>query len=423
MKPGIRYLLLSTLALGACSDDSTDPVEVDQGFAPSVAQVSGMTPRAQLGQRIFFDKNLSIGKNQACASCHDPATGFSSPNSDINAHGSVMEGSIPGRFAIRKPPSAAYALAPALFFDGEAYVGGTFWDGRAKGDKLGNPLADQALEPFIGANEQGLPDLACVVHRVSISRYAKEYQATWGRQISTISFPANTDQLCSAEGNTVPLSPADRAKAVAEYENVARSIAAFEVSSAVSPFRSRFDAWRHGRGGFNAQEREGFALFNGKAQCSACHPDAGDRAMFTDFTYDNIGVPANLENPALLATGFVDRGLGVTLGDPTLDGAQKVPTLRNLDRRAAPGIVKSYMHNGVFKNLEQVVHFYNTRDVLPACAVPTLPTDPSFGVTCWPAPEVAENVNVDELGNLGLTPAEEAAVVAFLRTLSDVPTN
>jgi cytochrome c peroxidase len=108
----------------------------------------------------------------------------------------------------------------------------------------------------------------------------------------------------------------------------------------------------------------------------------------------------------------------LTLGDPTLDGPQKVPTLRNLDRRL-PGIVKSFMHNGVFKSLEQVVHFYNTRDVPPTCAAPVLPTDPSFGVTCWPAPEVAENVNQEELGDLGLTPQEEAAVVAFLRTLSD----
>ena len=77
------------------------------------------------------------------------------------------------------------------------------------------------------------------------------------------------------------------------------------------------------------------------------------------------------------------------------------------------------MHNGAFKSLAQVVHFYNTRDVLPKCVGLVLPTDPRFGKTCWPAPEVAANVNVDELGNLGLTAQEETALVAYLKTLSD----
>ena len=420
MKIGIRLLLLGTIVLAACGEDSNDPVGTGQNSGPSTFSAQATSLRmAQVGQRIFLDKNLSINRNQSCASCHDPDFGFTSPNVLVNQHGSVMEGSIPGRFAIRKPPSAAYAMAPVLFFDGEAWVGGNFWDGRAKGDVLGNPLADQALHPFVGPQEQALPDLACVVHRVSVSNYVRQYKDVFGRQISTINFPANTDALCSVEGNSVPLDPTDRAKAIAEYNNVALSIAAFEVSPRVSPFNSRFDNWTHGRGTLTPLERRGFQLFNGKAQCSACHPSDGDRPMFTDFTYDNIGVPANLENPELVSHGFVDRGLGITLADAGLDGAQKVPTLRNLDRRPNQGAVKSYMHNGVFKNLQQVVHFYNTRDVLPTCSGPTLPTDPAFGVTCWPAPEVAENVNVDELGNLGLTPQEEAAVVAYLRTLTD----
>jgi cytochrome c peroxidase len=420
MKPGIRHLLIGLVVLSACGRDSSDPIGSDQSDVARFRPPQANLRMAVVGQSIFFDKNLSINRNQSCASCHDPAFGFTGPNPSINGHGSVMEGSIPGRFAFRKPPSAAYAMAPALFFDGEAWVGGAFWDGRAKGDVLGNPLADQALHPFIGANEQGLPDLACVVHRISTSSYVNQYKQTWGNQISTISFPANTDALCSAEGNTVPLSAADRDLAVAEYNNVARSIAAFESSDKVSPFNSRFDAWVAGRGTLTPFEQRGFQLFTGKAQCALCHIADGPRAMFTDFTYDNIGVPANLENPQFISSGFIDLGLGVTLADVGLDGAQKVPTVRNLDRRPARGMLKSYMHNGVFKNLQQVVHFYNTRDVLPTCSVPTLPTDPSFGVTCWPAPEVLENVNREELGNLRLTPEEEAAVVAYLRTLTDL---
>ncbi len=84
-------------------------------------------------------------------------------------------------------------------------------------------------------------------------------------------------------------------------------------------------------------------------------------------------------------------------------GKQKVLTLRNVDKRPYPDFIKAYCHNGYFKSLEEIVHFYNTRYVDPT----------------WPAPEVPETVNTDELGNLGLTADEEAAIVAFLKTLTD----
>ncbi len=163
--------------------------------------------------------------------------------------------------------------------------------------------------------------------------------------------------------------------------------------------------------------------------CAACHPSepgsSGEPPLFTDFTYDNLGVPRNPENPFYdmdevffddgsainpLGDAWVDEGLGGFLRsrpefaayvDESI-GKHKVPTLRNVDLRPGNGFTKAYMHNGVFKTLEEVVHFYNTRDVEP-----------------WPEPEVAVNVNTDELGNLGLTAEEEAAIVAFMRTLSD----
>jgi cytochrome c peroxidase len=92
--------------------------------------------------------------------------------------------------------------------------------------------------------------------------------------------------------------------------------------------------------------------------------------------------------------------------------------LRNVDLRPDEEFVKAYGHNGYFKTLEGIVHFYNTRDVLPEC--PGAYTEAqALAENCWPAPEVLENVNTDELGNLGLTPDEEAALVAFLKILSD----
>ena len=364
---------------------------------------------AQLGERIFHDRQLSLKHNQSCASCHDAAFGFASPNTDVNAQGAVMFGSVAGRFGNRKPPSAAYATqSPVLFYDevDDTYVGGNFWDGRATGARLGKPAAEQAL-----------PDAACVVYRVGTGEYRGLFIAAWGHDLSSIEWPHNTAALCEQEGTTVPLSPTDRAIVLQDYDRIGLSVAAFEDSPKVSQFSSKYDAYQRKQAIFSADERRGLALFEGKAGCAGCHPSNGAKALFTDYTYDNIGVPANPQNPDRVKNPlFADVGLGGFLGDASRDGAQKVPTLRNIDRRGSPGASKSYMHNGVFKSLEQVVHFYNTRDVLPACE--TL-SAPRFGENCWPAPEIASNVNVDELGNLQLTKEEERLVVTYLRTLSD----
>ena len=152
------------------------------------------------------------------------------------------------------------------------------------------------------------------------------------------------------------------------------------------------------------------------------------RALFTDYTFDNLGVPKNSDNPVYETDpAFVDLGLGAFLesrpeyaafADANM-GKQKVPTLRNVDLRPGNGFTKAYTHNGYFKTLEGVVNFYNTRDVKPACPDPLTTEADALAQNCWPAPEVADNVNTDELGNLGLTAAEEAALVAFMKTLSD----
>ncbi|MGD2063664.1 MAG: cytochrome C, partial [Nitrospirota bacterium] len=128
-----------------------------------------------------------------------------------------------------------------------------------------------------------------------------------------------------------------------------------------------------------------------------------------------------------LGTDWVDLGLGGFLDTrpeyadlaEENDGKQKVPTLRNVDKRPYPMFVKAYGHNGYFKTLKGIVHFYNTRDVLPVCADPLTPMEEALAQNCWPEPEVTENVNTDELGDLGLTDEDEDAIVAFLKTLSD----
>lgn len=218
------------------------------------------------------------------------------------------------------------------------------------------------------------------------------------------------------------------------YDYVALSIAAYEASSEVNPFSSKYDAFLAGKAELTKQERRGRALFRGKAKCSRCHTISGKAPLFTDFTFDNLGVPRNPENPFYTQVEFnpdginwVDKGLGGFLETrpeyaklATANyGKQKVPTLRNVDKRPGRDFRKAYGHNGYFKSLKGIVHFYNTRDVKPTCANDFTTEADALAQDCWPAPEVAENVNTEELGDLGLSARQERAIVAFMKTLSD----
>jgi len=393
-------------------------------FAGSVGLVlaQDLSPVEQLGKAIFFDADLSFNGNQSCAACHGQAAGWTGPETDINAGGAVYEGSIAGRFGNRKPPSSAYATpSPILHFVIEKkealFIGGNFWDGRATGEKLGNPAADQAQGPFVNPLEQALNNPADVVALVCAANYGDLFRQVWG------------DGVCD-----------DVATA---YDNIALSIAAYEASPEVNAFTSKYDHKFRGQAKLTKQERRGFALFRGKGKCHRCHISNGQQALFTDFTFDNLGVPRNPENPfydqseLFNPDGFawVDEGLGGFLATRLSDyapyadanlGKQKVPTLRNVAKgscEAEPDnpdcIVKAYAHNGYFKSLKGIVNFYNTRDVKLECTNPFTTEADALAQGCWPEPEVFENVNTDELGDLGLTPEEEDAIVAFLNTLSD----
>ena len=390
-----------------------------------------LTPEEQLGKSIFFDEDLSINKNQSCASCHGPETGWTGLDSDTNAHGSVYEGSISGRFGDRKPPSAAYAtLSPIFNIDKKGlFIGGNFWDGRATGEKLGNPAADQAQGPFLNPVEQALPDSACVVYLVCTASYPVSFEEVWGEGACDISWPTDVESTCLAESSAVSLSDDDRAKSNTAYDNIALSIATYEDSPEVNAFSSKYDFTFNKSSNkaklFN-EEQKGLDLFWGKGKCAKCHILGGKNALFTDFTFDNLGLPQNPENPAGMAPAFADSGLGGFLKNAGYPeevyqeewGKHKVPTLRNVDLRPDATFVKAYGHNGYFKSLEGIVHFYNTRDAKPEC--PGAYTEAqALAAGCWPAPEVPETVNDEELGNLGLTADEEAAIVAFMKALSD----
>jgi cytochrome c peroxidase len=412
-----------------------------------------------LGKLLLFDKQLSVHHNEACSFCHMPEAGFTGPIQSLNETTGSYPGSERSRFSNRKPQSYMYApFAPVLHYNklqGD-FVGGNFWDMRASGYRLQNPSAEQAQGPPTNPVEMGLPDSACVAFRLSLAPYRKLFEAVWGKDSFAIQWPKDVERVCDTpapppanDQYPVHLSLQDRARTDHVYDGFGLAISAYELSPEVSPFTSKYDAVQAGQEQFTSQEQLGYNLFRGKAKCNECHRDGGpgEEPLFTDFTASNLGVPKNPRlqyyyedkpdhrgyraNPD--GAAYVDTGVGSFLRKlkslsgqlnpdsgwiplaPKFDGKFRVPTLRNVDMRPSPDFVKAYMHNGYFKSLNEVVHFYNTRDILPRCGA----NDPREKVSCWPAPEDATNLNHRQLGDLKLTNEEEHAIVSFLGTLTD----
>jgi cytochrome c peroxidase len=390
-------------------------------LAASAAASAKLTSKEELGKKIFFDKELSTPAGQDCAACHHPSVGWTGPDEASNKSGGVYEGAVRGRFGNRKPPAASYAGASPVFRltpDG-TFVGGMFWDGRASGETLGDPLAEQAMGPFLNPLEQNMPDTPSIILKIKAASYAGLFESVWGSGSLDERDPQKT------------------------YVRIARSIAAYERSAEVNPFSSKFDDfWRAAKAkglqvekisqadsrfyaglGLDNGELKGLVLFAGKGRCAACHvltPERGGPPVFTDYTYDNLGIPRNTANPFYAmpkefnpeGKAWVDKGLGSYLETiPKYKpyaaanmGKHKVPTLRNVAKMPRPGFAKAYMHNGCFKSLKDIVRFYNTRDVAGAG---------------WPEPEAKANINTKEMGRLGLTGAEEDLIVLFMKTLTD----
>jgi len=414
-----------------------------------------------LGSAIFFDPNLSINGTQSCATCHDPAVGFTGPDSTVNAGAAVYQGALPNHFGNRKPPTSAYAGdSPELFFDEleGAWFGGMFWDGRATGWTLHDPLAEQAQGPFLNPLEQAIanPQVLCV--KIKQSEYAGLFEEVWGA--------GSLD--CAKDVGGV-------------YERIGRSVAAYERSPEVNPFTSKFDLFwdnatalgkdvtkiKCGTGGmggggmggamgcpgggmdpnrwtafrnlgFTDAELQGLAVFNDRADCDSCHtlePGPEGRPLFTDFGYDNIGVPKNPENPFYAMPAiwnpdgedWVDYDLGGYLksaGNPAEVyevelGKFKVPTLRNVDLRPSEDIVKAYGHNGYFKSLEDVVFFYHWRAMMDAGCMGGGGMGGGMGCEgmsdMFPPPEVDQN-----RATMNMFPRPQVDnIVTFLKTLSD----
>jgi cytochrome c peroxidase len=373
-----------------------------------------------LGGKLYSDQNLSLRRNQACATCHtlEPvrvpgagllnAPGFVDPD-NVRRGKPVSRGSIPSRTGALNAPSAGYAaFSPFFHWDAAEglFVGGQFWNGRAA------TLAEQAAGPFLNRVEMAMPSRWAVVTRLKEDRqYIDLFQRVYGLDLDAVP----SQDLAPAE---LPVPPG----VFEVYDRMTQAIAAFEKSRVFNRFTSKFDFVLAGRARLTPREQRGREIFSDKGKCALCHvvdpgtaPNGGIQPpLLTDFTYDNLGVPRNVNipgnpdpdpglagNPKVAALGVAAQELG----------KHKVMSLRNI------AITPPYGHNGVFRTLEEIVHFYNTRDTKPRVCIDN--NDKGFGVDCWPEPEIADNVNTDELGALGLTPEEERDLVAFLKTLTD----
>ena len=331
---------------------------------PPILQGNGKAGVQILGKLMNYDENISVFKNLACASCHMPYTGFSGPIQSVNSSMIAYPGSVQYRAGKRTAQRYPYApFFPVLNYNAvdAAFVGGNFWDARAAGYLISNADAEQAQHPPVDSQEMGMPDIACIVYRLSQAAYRPLFEQIWGAGSLTIAFPGNAEKICSTPngaaslgGSATPLalSPADRTKANQAYNAWGHSIDEYENSVGVSAFSSKFDAFLAGAATLTANEMAGYNLFRGKANCNSCHLDGRSTAptppppegtapnstdtgaaaskapLFTCFGYANLGLPKNLMDaiyyqtkpdffgftPNAVDFGFVDLGLGLFLG-------------------------------------------------------------------------------------------------------------
>lgn len=390
-KLSLGVLCALSLILTACGGGGGDSSNGSTQSSTDGGGSNGMPPpakvtlsaAAQVGQQLFFDQNLSGGKNMSCASCHSPQYAYGPPNSL-----SVQLGSDPSQAGQRAVPSLRYKSMTPPYNDiadnpdgitQNAPGGGFMWDGRA------TTLATQAAFPLLNPVEMNSPSQAAVVQAVQNSSYAALFKQAFGANV---------------------FSNAD-----ATFVNIGLALQAYQNEDpSFAPYSSKFDLYIGNKvgGALTPAELRGLQLFNDTdvgAGCVACHYAGanfnGSVGLMTDFTYQAIGAPRNdtqiPDNPNPIPSNsnasYYDMGLcgplnnlhppgtansgggpdaltGVNVPDPYC-GRFKVPTLRNVATRTA------FFHNGVFHSLSQVLNFYNTRDTNPEYWYPSTGGDTS----------------------------------------------
>lgn len=393
--------LISTL-MGCGSSSSSD--------APD------LSTKVLLGKQLYSDKNLSLERTQSCATCHNPDQGFIDDRiNDASRHGIASAGSLGDdqvSIGDRNAPSAGYAAFSREFelgsrarvesqktsgiADYEGYLKGQFWDGRAA------TLAEQAGGPPLNPGEMNMPSKASVVERIKEnSHYIKAFE-----ELYSINIFDNVDDA---------------------YAAMTTAIEAFEETELFYPFDSKFDRSLTGEFTYEplSKAKTGKTrFFSSDLTCASCHQlrplnDKGE--VFTSFEYHNIGVPVNTALRAINGVTDLDEGLlnnPAVNGDLAQKGKFKVPTLRNV------AVTAPYMHNGIFNDLETVIHFYqhakekalNIKTGAPIELVHNPETN-----SPWGDAEINENIEHDLLGgnDVNLDEGEVDAMVCFLMSLTD----
>ena len=396
---------------------------------PPVAPMSAM---AQLGRQIFYDASLSSSGKLACASCHSPEHAYGPPN-----EGPVMLGgraltlqsarAVPSLTYLERQPS--FSIGPD---DPEAEnvdlaqmaalgqrstraqktatgtaqsavnivpQGGQFWDGRA------DTLQAQATAPLLGPREMDGGSIDIVAKKLRNAPYAKHFAELFGETIF----------------RHPPMLVAEAMFAVARYQIEEPSF---------HPYTSKFDYWLEGKASLSESEMRGYKLFNDpdKANCAGCHVDLASKdnlpPLFTDHQYEALGAPRNAALSDNKDPAYFDLGVCGPIRSDMADQKQfcgmfLTPTLRNTATR------HTFLHNGVFATLQQVMDFYNFRDTNPEKVYPR-GADGSVQKLDDIPEQYRANVDVSDPPfdrHLGDTPAmtaqEEADIIAFLQTLTD----
>jgi cytochrome c peroxidase len=377
---GGAVALAIALAVAACGGGDGDDSNTSSSAPPATPPASGSsTPTnpptklslaAQVGQKLFFDHALSGSGKMSCATCHDPNFAYGPPNNlAVQLGGTDMATAgvraVPSlRYKDNTPPYADLLDNP----DGISVPGpggGFTWDGRA------TTLAEQAKIPLLDPIEMANASPAAVVDKVKAAAYAPLFLQAYGA--NALDDP------------------------VAAFNNITASLQAFQLEDvSFHPYSSKFDLWAGNKigGQLTLAELRGLAVFTdaNRGNCASCHYQGagfnGSSALFTDFSYEAISVPRNPDIPANADPAYVDMGICGPLRTDHLPaspaapnafcGMYKAPTVRNMTLRT------TFFHNGVIHSLDQLVHFYNTRDTHPEIWYPTVggtpkPTpDPGF---------------------------------------------
>ena len=372
--------------------------------------------KAVLGKQLFHDKNLSLEMNQSCASCHSPGRGFIDDRvNDASREGIAPAGSLGDNLVSigdRNAPTAAYAAFSPHFkcgtrsrvasqktsgiADYEGFLGGQFWDGREPN------LKGQAGGPPINPGEMNMPSKAAVVARLK-TNYQEKFQ-----ELYSVDIFDNDDAV---------------------YAAMSESIAAFETSDKEEfyPFDSKYDRSLSGDYTFSPSSKASLGkarFFSSDLTCAACHQlrELGNKGeVFSSFEYHNIGVPVNAKLREANGVTTLDNGLfnnPAVNKDENQKGKFKTPILRNI------AVTAPYMHNGIFNELETVIHFYQhakekALNIKTGAAI-KLVNNPETDLP-WGDAEINQNIEHDLLGgnDIDLDGSEVEAMVCFLMSLTD----